>query len=122
MKVPDGHERALETLRGNLNSLRSLVMEDVPARGLLPTKEGFAECQHKACAAAMCLTRRVKGKTTWQPFKSCKMLRIAWKGQDRRRKLRLHLKRQVDVVYASAVPVDAYLNQGGKVDYQAKAG
>ena len=63
----------LERLVKYLNTLRPLIMEDVPATGLLPDKKGFAECKHK-----------------------------------------------VGLVYASAVPVDSYMNQGGQVDFQAK--
>lgn len=56
-----------------LNTLRPLIMEDVPANGLTPDKKGFAKCNHK-----------------------------------------------VGLVYASAVPVDSYLNGGGNVEFQTK--
>ena len=75
LKVHDTQKETetLELLVKYLNTLRPLVMEEIPATGLLPDKKGFAECGHT-----------------------------------------------VGLVYASAVPVDSYLNQGGKVDFQAK--
>ncbi|CAK9097437.1 Hypothetical protein SCF082_LOCUS45705 [Durusdinium trenchii] len=63
----------LEQLEARLNTLRTLVMEDVPARGLKPDLKGFSRSSHK-----------------------------------------------VGLVYASAVPVDAYVNKGGDTDYQIK--
>ncbi|CAK9026900.1 unnamed protein product [Durusdinium trenchii] len=58
-------------LKQHLQHLRPLVMEDVPARGLMPNKRDFSTCEHR-----------------------------------------------VGLVYASAVPLDAYLNahrSGGSV-------
>eukprot|EP00438_Fugacium_kawagutii_P003440 Skav200193 [mRNA] locus=scaffold2383:258823:262117:+ [translate_table: standard] len=57
-----------------LNTLRPLIMEDVPANGLTPDKKGFAKSSNH----------------------------------------------KVGLVYASAVPVDSYLNQGGNVEFQTK--
>ena len=77
LKIQDLDSKAesecLAMLAKHLNTLRPLVMENVPARGLSPDQEGFANCSHK-----------------------------------------------VGLVYASAVPVDSYLNQGGKADFQTK--
>ena len=63
----------LEQLESRLNTLRTLVMEDIPASGLTPDLKGFSHASHK-----------------------------------------------VNLVYASSVAVDAYLNKGGDVDYQTK--
>eukprot|EP00913_Durusdinium_trenchii_P018921 g17779.t1 len=73
--LPDSNAEAetLGVLESHLNTLRPLIMEDLPAKGLMPDKKAFADCTHK-----------------------------------------------VGLVYASAVPVDSYMNQGGKTDFQAK--
>eukprot|EP00931_Biecheleriopsis_adriatica_P067676 TRINITY_DN41773_c0_g1_i1.p1 TRINITY_DN41773_c0_g1~~TRINITY_DN41773_c0_g1_i1.p1 ORF type:complete len:376 (+),score=66.34 TRINITY_DN41773_c0_g1_i1:116-1129(+) len=66
MKIdPAKSPGALQKFKGHLHTLRPLIMKDVIANGLLPSKGGWSDGQHA-----------------------------------------------VNLVYASAVPVDAYLNSG----------